>query len=609
MKRKGGIPSRRSKLFRRTIICGALLFSLSQCWLSNAAPWPDEVPNFAMLDVHGRYHEFHRTDARALVLFFTGNECPVARQCIPKLGHLRKQFADADVAIWAVDSNAGDDRQSILKEVNKLKAHRGIPFLRDDTQGVAQLLGVNRTGTAVVLSCKDGRVIYHGAIDDQLSEGASKPEAQNHYLETALNEFLAGKTITETNTSPRGCLITFERKFKETEVSYAKDVAPILEKHCASCHSAGNIGPFAMSEYRKVKSKSEMIQEVLLSRRMPPWSADEEFGHYTDERTMTLDEKRILLAWITQGAQRGEDEDPLPKLAIPPAEYWPLGKPDYIAKLPMPEEVPPTGVLEYRHITVDSPVDEDTWLSAVTIHPGNLKVVHHCIVRVRYPKGPDDGSGRGSWLQGWAPGASVVRFPEGTGRLLPKGSTLDIEMHYTTMGVAQTDQTEIGFYKLPAKPNMVLHNVGVYNLDFSISPNENDSETFATYSVSKDALLYAMSPHMHLRGAWMRYEALYPTGKREVLLSVPHYDFNWQTSYRLPQPKLLPAGTWILCSGGFDNSSLNPNNPGPSKRISWGDQSFEEMFIGFMEAAEVPRPSHTASASTKTGSDAAESNH
>jgi peroxiredoxin len=574
----------------RWTACKAATFFATLCLSKflTAASLPEEVPNFALLDVQGRYHEFHRTGARVLVLFFTGNECPVARQCIQKLKRLRKEFGEEDVAIWAVDANTSDDRESILKEATQLKANLKFPFLRDDTQGLARLLGVSRTGTAVAISSKDGHILYHGAVDDQLSEGAAKPVVQHPYLQKALKEFLAGKLVSESTTPAHGCLINYEGKLKDAEISYVTEVAPILAQHCMPCHSPGNIGPFSMSNYEKIKSKSAMIQEVLLARRMPPWSADTEIGHYAGERTLTLDQTRTLLGWIALGAPRGEGEDPLPKETVPTAEQWPLGQPDYIVKLPVPEEIPSTGVLEYRHIKVPVPVEADTWLGAVAVHPGNRKVVHHCIVRVRSEHGHDDGSGRGAWLQGWAPGIRSERFPEGTGRLLPKGGMLDIELHYTTMGSPQTDQTEIGFYKLPSKPAMVLENVAAYNQDFSISPGEGDAQTFGIYSVKSDSLLFALSPHMHLRGSWMRYEALYPDGKRQTLLSVPHYDFNWQTSYRLPQPKRLPAGTWILCSGGFDNSPLNPNNPAPAKRVGWGDQSFDEMFIGFMEMAEIP---------------------
>jgi hypothetical protein len=547
-----------------------------------------------MLDIHGRYHELHRAPSKAVVLFFTGNGCPVARQDIHKLKALRQKFHESDLSIWVVDAVAEDDRESIAKEARELGADRALPFLKDDTQGIAALLGVTRTGTAILISSKDGHVHYQGAVDDQSSEGASKPEVEHHYLDDAIRDFLAGAAPKESTTPARGCLIHFEEKLKAAEVSYARDVAPVLEKHCVACHSPGRIGPFAMSDYKKVKSKSDMIRETLLGRRMPPWSADPEFGHFVDERTMTLDEKRVLLAWIAQGAPRGEGEDPLASLSLPPTEHWTLGQPDEVAKVPV-QEVAATGVLEYRHIEVPVPVAEETWLGAVAIHPGNLKVLHHCIVRVKTPDGVDDGSGRGVWLQGWAPGIRAGRFPAGTGRRLPRGSVLDIELHYTTMGSAQKDETEIGFYNLPEKPEMVIENRAAYDQDFSIPPGNEDAAVTAAYGVRKASLLYALAPHMHLRGSWMRYEALYPNGKRETLLSVPHYDFNWQTSYQFAQPKKLPAGTWIVCSGGFDNSPLNPSNPDPAKRVAWGDQSFDEMFIGFMEMAEIPKaPPHSS---------------
>lgn len=553
-------------------------------------PWPEEVPNFAMIDVLGRYHELHKAHARVVVLFFTENGCPVARQSLHKLKALRNRFSDTDVAIWAVDANTSDNRESIQKESFEMGLGRAFPFLRDDTQGVARMLGITRTATAVAISTRTSKVIYHGSVDDQLSEGASRPAATEKFLENALQDFLSDRPVKVATTQVHGCLCSYDAKLKDADISYSQQVVPILEKHCVQCHSPGNIGPFAFKDYDKVKSKSEMMQEVLLARRMPPWSADAEVGHFVNNRAMTLDETRTLLGWISKGCPRGEGADPLPMVKVPATPEWNLGNPDLIVKLPHPEEVPATGVLEYRHIKLKTPVTEDTWVGAVAIKPGNLKVLHHCIVRVQSKKGPDDGSGRGEWLQGWAPGARAEHFPEGTGRLLAKGSTLDIELHYTTMGSAQVDETEIGLYTLPAPPRTKLRNLAAYNFNFTIEPGAAESETSSMICLKQDSLLYAMSPHMHLRGSWMSYEALYPTGERELLLSVPNYDFNWQTSYNLAQPKQMPAGTWIICRGGFDNSTANPNNPDPKKRVNWGEQSFEEMFIGFMETSEAPKP-------------------
>jgi hypothetical protein len=217
-------------------------------------------------------------------------------------------------------------------------------------------------------------------------------------------------------------------------------------------------------------------------------------------------------------------------------------------------------------------------------------VVHHIIVRAKEHADQGNDNEDDAFLIGWAPGSPEMFYPKGTGKLIKKGAILDFEMHYTTSGREEKDQSSIGIYLLHEKPEMVLKTRAAYDLDFEIPPGVADKTSFASYAVRRESMLFDLSPHMHLRGSWFKYEALYPTGKRETLLSVPRYDFNWQHTYRLKEPKRLPAGTWILCSGGFDNSALNPANPNPNATIRWGDQSFDEMFIGFMGIAEIPRP-------------------
>ena len=548
----------------------------------------EEMPDFTLLDCNGRVHELHRAGGRAVVLFFTGNGCPIARKSVSKLRALPQQFGE-DVTVWMVDAYSQDDPKDVRKEALDLKVG-SIPILMDEKQGLALALGVQRTAEVVAISTKDWTVFYRGAIDDQLSEGAEKPQPTQKYLASALTAFLAGKEIPQARTSVKGCLIAYEKVSEPADgpVSYVKQVAPILREKCAGCHSEGNIGPFAFSSYSVAKKKARMIQEVLLTQRMPPWHADPHYGKFTNNPALTAAEVQTLGRWIAQGAPRDEGEDPL-NAPVPVVGDWPLGKPDYIVRLPAPETVPATGVLDYRHIKLDSPIPDNAWLAGVSIKPGNRKVVHHVIVRAKYKNSGDDGSGQGAWIAGWAPGYQAERFPEGTGRFLGQGAKLDFEMHYTTMGVEQTDQTEIGLYVLPEKPKLSYQVHAAFNAEFSIPPGEADARTFATFGFKHDSLLYNLTPHMHLRGSWMRYEALYPNGKREVLLSVPRYDFNWQTTYRLAEPKRIPAGSWLLCTGGFDNSAQNHANPDPKKRVTWGDQSWDEMFIGFLGLTELPR--------------------
>jgi peroxiredoxin len=547
----------------------------------------DELINFSLLDYKGKYYELRRADARVVVLFFTGNGCPVARQSIEKLKSLRDHYSEQGVVIWMINSVAGDDRESIEKEAKDFK-EEPLPVLIDDTQEIARIFDVKRTAETICIDTAHWKVFYRGALDDQLVEGAQKPEPTEKYVENALNQFLAGKSIERPNSVGRGCLITYEAAGGQGAgpVSYSKEIAPLLQSKCVLCHSPGNIGPFALSSYQKVKGRADMIREVLVARRMPPWDADPHYGHFKNDRSMTVAQTKTLLRWIDDGAQRDEGPDPLaqPVAATP---LWPMGQPDYIVKLPVPEQIPATGVLEYRYVEVPSPITNDVWLAGAVFRPDNRRVVHHLIVRAKYDKMPkrarDD-----AFLTGWAPGIDYWAYPEGTGKFLGKGATLNFELHYTADGKPETDQSELGLYIMKSPPKLALQTQGAVNWDVMVPPHEAEAPSYAIYGFEHESVLYDLAPHMHLRGAWFKFEALYPTGKRETLLSVPRYDFNWQTIYRLAEPKVMPVGTWIFCTGGFDNSVRNPSNPNPDKRIKWGDQSFDEMFIGFMDVAKLP---------------------
>jgi hypothetical protein len=341
-----------------------------------------------------------------------------------------------------------------------------------------------------------------------------------------------------------------------------------------------------MSDYKKVKGMSAMMQEVILARRMPPWGADPHYGKFANDLSLTVAEAQTLLRWIEQGAPRGKGEDPLPS-AAKPAEEWPLGRPDFVVRSPRPEQIPATGVLNLRHQILDGGFTNDVWIGALDIKPGNRKVLHHVTLRTINP-GQTMADPVG--FAGWNPGYTSRRFPEGTGKLFKKGVRFHIDLHYTTVGTPQTDQTEIGFYMLPAPPKITLEGRAVWDTEISIPPGEPNLKTSALTSFDQDTVLYDFRPHMHWRGAWFKFELLLPNGQRETLLSVPRYDFNWQSTYFLVEPKRVPGGAWMLCTAGFDNSSRNPANPDPTQRLHWGEQSWDEMFIGHFSAAPASRP-------------------
>ncbi len=585
-------PFRFNAFCRIVALAGALLAGFS------AVAKSTEVPNFNLLDLRGRNHELHRAEGKAVVLFFTGNGCPVARQSVAKLQGLRERFGK-DVTFWIVNTYAGDSLAECYKEFQEFDMSP-LTYLRDPKQGVALALGVDRTAEVVVLKPGDWTVLYQGAIDDQLTEGAQRKESQTKFLETALTEFLAGKAVTTAKSPAHGCRISFAHVGDEQgQVSYAKHVAPLLQKNCVDCHREGGIGPFAMSSHAKVSNYAAMIEEVLLTGQMSPWHADPTYGHWDNDRSLSAEASQTLIRWVAAGAPRGDGPDPLAE-PLPALPDWGLGKPDFVVKLPQPESVPATGVLDYRHISVDLPTTNDLWLAALDVKPGNRRVVHHVIVRAKWPGGPDDGSGRGINIVGWAPGMALTRFPEGTGKFIPHGAKLDLEMHYTTMGTPQTDQTEVAFYLLPGKPERTLFTRAALQDDLNISPGADESRDAAIFGFKKPATIYTLMPHMHLRGKWMRFDLLSPDGKRETLLSVPRYDFNWQTVYHLAQPRHVPAGTWLVVTGGFDNSPGNPANPEPTKRVHFGLQSWDEMFIGFLDVADDPEPAKTSAATGTT---------
>jgi len=572
----------------------AVLFAaLIPALAPRAAAATRSVPNFALVDIDEVNHELYRARGRAVVLFFAGTGCPIVRKNAGKFGELARQYEAQGVNFWVVYSYADEPAKEIREERNRIGL-RGVTTLRDTKQSVALALGVERTAEVIAIDTKDWKIFYRGAIDDQLTEGAERPEAGQHHLADALSAFLAGQEIPTARTQARGCRITFAPVVDaETPPDFATTIAPLLQKNCVECHRPDGIAPWSMNSHRRVANYAEMIEEVLLTRRMPPWDPHPDYGNFHETQRLSREETQTLLTWVKAGAPRGEGADPL-TAPLDPLPEWRLGTPDHVLRLPKPEQVPATGVVDYRHIKLENPFTNDVWLSGMDIKPGNRKVVHHVILYVNWPglRGRDK---KGAFFVGWAPGASALRYPPGVAKRLPVGATLTVEMHYTTCGTEETDQSEIALYfaEGPQERLAETRQALQYNLD--IPPGDPDAEHEASYFFSKPATLYGLFPHMHFRGKWMRYELWLPDGKRETLLHVPRYDFLWQLSYYLKEPRHVPAGTWLRVTGSFDNSAANPGNPDPTQRVLFGEQSWDEMFIGFFEAADDPVAPRTAS--------------
>jgi peroxiredoxin len=550
--------------------------------------------NFNLVDQDDLNHELYRAPGKAVVLFFTGNGCPVARKSAPKLNALKEKFEGKGVTFWVVDSYAGDTTEEIRKERRDIGLW-GTVFLVDRKQAVALALGVERTSEVVAINTKDWNIFYRGAIDDQLAEGAEKQQATENYLDDALSGFLDGKEITTKYTRPKGCRFSFATVAGPLGLpDYATQIAPLLKKNCVECHRKDGIGPWSMNSHKRVANYADMIEEVLLTRRMPPWDPHPDYGVFLTPHQLDREETQTLLTWVKGGAPRGPGPDPLEE-PLPPLPEWRLGKPDTILALPEPQKVPATGIVDYRYVEIASPFTNDVWLSAMDIKPGNPKVVHHVILYVKSPGESDDDSGHGRFFVGWAPGASALHYPDGVAKRLPAHSKLTLELHYTTCGSEQEDTSEVALYLASGPQERNAETRQAIQLNLDIPPGESQAGHIATYAFKKPATIYGLFPHMHFRGKWMRYELLLPNGKRETILHVPRYDFQWQLSYYLKEPLHVPAGSWLLVSGAFDNSAANPANPNPNRPVVFGKQSWDEMFIGFFEAADDPEIVKTAS--------------
>ena len=550
-------------------------------------PAPDSPPpanDFRLTDHRGRSHElFYHTDSAAIVLIFAGPDCSALAGRVADINRLADQFSSRGVVFWMVAASAPTNRPALAAQA----AHLGIelPILEDQDNLVAHNFQAQALPEAVAIDPESWTVFYQGAIDDRL-DAAVLPSTQL-YLENALETFLQKQPVSPYRTQPAGCPV--EAPAPRT-FSYAQEIAPILQDKCARCHSAGNIAPWAMTNYTSVQAYAGSIKNEILANRMPPWHADAAYGAFINDFSLPPPQKRALIQWIDQGAPRGDGPDPLLQLPPPPPE-WPLGTPTIVLSIPK-QSLPATGVINYRYIDIPTSFGTDVWLSAAVVRPGNRRVVHHCLV---YFGSASFLMGLDGFFAGFVPGQDPAFYPPGTGKLIPKGTVLRFQMHYITTGQPESDQTQLGLYFSPVPPARALQTKSTFNIPFvlrqlSIPPGDADFEMTAEYEFSneKDVLLYEMSPHMHLRGSRFQYEAVYPDNTRETLLSVPHYDFSWQTLYRLAEPKRLPAGTKLFLTAAFDNSPLNLSNPNPDVAVNFGEQTFNEMMIGYFNFSEVP---------------------
>jgi mono/diheme cytochrome c family protein len=512
----------------------------------------------------------------------------LARLYSPRLQKLADDYRTRGVAVVGIDSNAQD---SITELGAFARLHNiGFPLLKDPGATVADQFGARRTPEAFVLDERRA-VRYHGRIDDQYGVGYMRPEPKHHDLRQAIDELLSGKEVSQLRTEPAGCLIGRAKKPDETSsVTFSKQISRIFNQHCVECHRPGEIGPFALTDYQEVAGWADTIAEVVAEDRMPPWHANPKFGKFAGDRSLTAEDKLLIAAWVAAGAPEGNRAE-LPNAPRFQSSGWHLPRePDAI--IPMsakPFKVAAEGLIDYQFFAVDQVYNEDKWFVAAEVMPGNRAVVHHLLV-FAFTKGLAEALSDGTtdgYLAAYVPGMRPASYPEGMAKRIPAGSHLVFQVHYTANGTEQFDCSKLGLiFTDPRKVQYEILTGSVVRRSIAIPPRIARYRATAEFShVPEQSYLLSMMPHMHLRGSAFNYQLVSPTGKVQTLLDIPHYDSNWQTTYRLLEPLPLPLGSRVRSTAYFDNSENNPNNPDPSKTVRWGLQARDEMMVGYFDIA------------------------
>jgi hypothetical protein len=526
---------------------------------------PAKVDNFMLVDADMEAHELYRlADAKAVVIVTQSNGDAVVRELAPALKSLKAAYAAKGVEFVMLNSNLKDTREAILAE--QAKAGFDTPILMDANQLVGESLGVTRSAEVLVVDPKTWTVAYRGAMG-----GTGK----------ALDALTAGQPVTVAMGAPsKGALVAFPER-GVTKVSYAKDVAPILEAKCVACHEDGGIGPFAMNNYAMVKGFSPMIREVIRTDRMPPYHADPHVGKFSDDQRLSSAQVKTLVHWIEEGSPRGDGPDPLGAVHHVAAE-WPLGKPDAIVSVPA-YTIPASGVVDYQRPAVANTLTEGKWIRAATIKPGSRQGVHHLLTGWMAEMPTDGHSSETKWVgslgAGYAVGAESNIMPADTGTYLPPGGAIGFQAHYTPFGKEVVDKSQLALYFYDKPPELIMHSVVVIDNTIVIPAGEARHKEVAYVEFPHDALLYSAFPHAHYRAYSSDLWIQYPDGKQKLLLSLPRYDFNWQRSYTFAEPVKVPAGSKLIAHYVYDNSARNPSNPDPKINVTWGEQSFQEMLF------------------------------
>lgn len=526
-------------------------------------------------------------NAAAVVIAFTSTSCPVTKRYLPTLAALEKEFSPRGVRFVFVNPIATDSGVDVRAAI--ARAGLAGPYVHDTNRRLASALGARSTAEVFVLDAAR-TLIYRGAVDDQYGLGYSLASPRQRYLADALENILSGLPVRVPATTAPGCALeTAAGAQADIPLTYHARISRIVQQHCVECHRSDGVAPFPLETYRDVVSHAGMIRKQVERGAMPPWFAApiaSDPHRWANDRTLPREDKEALLSWLAGGKKEGNPAD-APLARKFPGE-WELGVPDAIVRITEPLEVKATGTMPYQNVFVETSFGEDKWVRAMEVRPTAREVVHHALVYVIPPDKIEKARQRGGDTDGgnffavYVPGNNVLRFPEGFGKLIPAGAALQFQIHYTPNGTAARDQTALGLMFTATPPRHEVR-VAAIPARLDIPPFDPNYEARGRLPVPFDAKLMSFMPHMHVRGKAYRYQLQFPGGETKLLLDVPRYDFNWQLQYRLAEFIDAPAGSTLLGTAWYDNSTNNPANPDPSRRVKWGPQTEDEMMLGYLE--------------------------
>jgi peroxiredoxin/mono/diheme cytochrome c family protein len=565
------------------------------------------VADFMLKDIAGKEWSLYKQKNKATVIVFLSCECPMSNAYVKPIGDLVAKYKDKGVAVIGINANKEESTTQIAAHAKEFGIT--IPILKDDDLVAAKLLGVKVNPEAVVLDDKFV-VRYRGRIDDGYTERMRPaPKTTRFDVTAALDELLVGKPVSVAYAQAFGCPLPLEPKKPSAAatVNYYRDVAPILQKNCQSCHRPGEVGPFVLETYKQAVKWADNIVSETESRRMPPWKP-QPADHIRGQRSLSEKEIKTLSTWVEQGMSEGDKNDAPPPIKFP--EGWQLGTPDVVLEMPTEAVVAATGRDLFHCVVFPTNFGEDKYLAAIEVRPGNARVVHHTVQvidtegrgrklqdkaqKAQKPTDADRGPGYSvrtgmgflpnpaNALGGWAPGLVPQRLPAGVGQKLPKDSDIVVQIHYHRTGKEERDKTRLGLYFARGPVKEYLQAIPVTGLFFSIPANESAFKVNSTITIMEDVKLHWMVPHMHLLGKDIELLAKLPGQEEKSLIKITAWDYNWQEQYMLKEPMVLPKDTLLRVKATFDNSDKNPLNPfSPPQRVRIGEQTTNEMCFVF----------------------------